>query len=754
MNLKCNLAAVVFCFAFLGLSHQVAAATEKTDDGQRDCASVYVSSIFEPRQWPDRDLASFASGNLGVIQPTYDHFFLFLAYRALAGLPVTPANLDSLRKHDPCWVDSSRDWHGFNLSQSPDWQRANRDWIAGATLIAGEEKPAPKQYRHERRDAGALTTPDANCNADAFRKASETLSERLAQHGRDQYVSNWVAEQRSVFRVCDGKYVPPKDAPFGAPRWLRLDREYQQAAALFYGGYYDEAVKRFDAISAMTDSPWRVLTPYLAARALLRKGSAKTGNESAPLPPEFAMAETRLREIIASPAAPNVKANALALLKFARLRTAPVEMRAELDQRMRALELDDAIGQDVTDFWFAHARAKTPADPDTFAGWLMAMRGEGASNQVFERWQRSGSLLWLMASLVRAEPSSADSGALVIAARAIPRSSPAYVMANYHLLRLTADDGAAAGLAEKLLALPREMASRQDANRIKRAVLSRAQSSGQFIRFAHREAVSEIYGKRPFVAEDGALALNSGMPLDVLVGMSRSKSIPPGFRDELSVVVWVRAYILRRWDVVSSLAPEIVRIVPAAKTLIVEMQRENDSQTREAIGAMLLSRYPGMAANVRSVIEYTGRLDMIARTNVRRTLPEDGTRDNWWCGLPDWSEVPDASDGNRKTRGDRAPSIFFAPKDVTALLRERERLDTTANGTEFLGGKMMRWARIHPRDERLAQGLHMIVRSTRGGCLNRSSNALSVAAFRHLHRNFAGNEWTKKTRVHYGYGEE
>ena len=102
----------VFFVAALG------AADSGAEEAKRSCVRGYTNSIFTPSQWPVRDFGTFASGKLGIVEPQYDHFYLFIAYRKLAGKEISKADIEQLRTFDPCWDDGTRGYRG------PDWVRS------------------------------------------------------------------------------------------------------------------------------------------------------------------------------------------------------------------------------------------------------------------------------------------------------------------------------------------------------------------------------------------------------------------------------------------------------------------------------------------------------------------------------------------------------------------------------------------------------------------------------------------------------
>src|SRR5205807_1767808 len=109
---------------------------------------------------------------------------------------------------------------------------------------------------------------------------------------------------------------------------IRADRTYQIAAANFYSTNYDQAKKQFDAIAEDKTSPYRIVSPYLAARAMLRKGSFAEKPEDAR--PALAEAEDRLNAVLKDSSLKLSHHAAGRLLNLVRVRLHPEEKVHEL----------------------------------------------------------------------------------------------------------------------------------------------------------------------------------------------------------------------------------------------------------------------------------------------------------------------------------------------------------------------------------------------------------------------------------------
>jgi len=297
----------------------------------RACGPEYLTPIFVFKSSPDLPFTDYVNGNIGIVQPAFGSKTLLIAYRYLNGGAFS-AN------EQPALVEAL---HGASPEQNQD--DAIKAWIAMRKQFVGEKESLPEIYA-ERKNGGHDFFP--NCAGNAFETATETLKNRAGTYGNDDpNVRDWIAAQDIVFSNCEGGSSIPTDASADRPEWLRQDRDYQIAAALFYSTQFDEARARFERIAADTASTWHTTADYLVARTLVRQASliddVKKKEEL------YAQAETRLNILAAQR---NQFAGAarklIALIKY---RTRPEERVRELAQQLANGNTDD-LRQDVIDY--------------------------------------------------------------------------------------------------------------------------------------------------------------------------------------------------------------------------------------------------------------------------------------------------------------------------------------------------------------------------------------------------------------------
>src|SRR5258708_12155538 len=223
------------------------------------CGPESLEPIFVFQESPDIPFEEFTRGKIGIVQPGFGRKTLVIAYRYLNGRPFgdeeQKALGDALTGKAP--EDNGRD--------------AFKAWVAIRKEFLKENETLPQIYT-ERRGSSYDFFP--NCAKNAFEVATATLKDRASSYGAaDQNVRAWIAAQDTVFANCSGGAKLPSDPGGAAREWLRKDRDYQIAAALFYSLNFEEARRNFQMIAADADSPWEETATYLVARSLLRQAS-------------------------------------------------------------------------------------------------------------------------------------------------------------------------------------------------------------------------------------------------------------------------------------------------------------------------------------------------------------------------------------------------------------------------------------------------------------------------------------------------
>jgi len=205
---------------------------------------------------------------------------------------------------------------------------------------------------------------------------------------------------------------------------------------------------------------------------------------------------------------------------------------------------------------------------------------------------------------------------------------------------------------------------------------------------------------------------------------------------DVALAVWTRAVLLDDTEIATALAPIVARHFPQYGAGWKAYQSAATLQQKKIEAALLLLRLPGASPWLASGLGYPYMRDVIGLVATR-----------WWSREDsDNQAAPDAAD---ITLCDDCalPLQFGAPAFLTSQDRERARdevahLRQLPGAPAYLGAIIIAWANAQPRDPRVPEALHLVVRATRYGEMN---TATSKAAYTLLHDRYRRNPWTSKT---------
>ncbi len=480
------------------------------------CGPFFTDAIFVYTKHPDFPLETFAAGKLGVVSPTWARSYLVTAYRHLSGTPLSQAEASGMKA---LW--EARLNLGYD-SRDEDWIKK---WNEARTKVPGAAAP-PEIKAYRNREKPHEYESFLNCQEDAFTTAEATLDERIASFGADSVqVRAWLTAQDTVFMNCgEGRHLP-EAVPADSDALVRADRAYQIAAANFYSTGFDEAKQLFDTIGKDQTSPYRDIAPYVAARAMLRKGSLAEDEQSAA--PSLSDAETRLNAILKDNSLARVHPAAARLLNLVRLRLHPETKLHEIAHTIVKRDASKNFKQDVWDYTVlmdnflgdassdeepAQKQAPASLRNDELTDWIVTMEdgSHEAAAHAFQRWEQSNSLPWLVAAISKASGKSGAANSLLNKGKGVGGDSPAFATVAYHSARLLVESGRAAearSLLDKVLAGDRQYLDASATNSLMAERMMLAENLDQFLQFAQRKPAgfSDDNDGREIPAEDSEL---------------------------------------------------------------------------------------------------------------------------------------------------------------------------------------------------------------------------------------------------------
>jgi hypothetical protein len=711
-------------------------------------------------QDPVDDLAFFR-GQLGILRPTFTDNRLYAAYRIMLGGRFSEAQARQLLAR--C----------CDAPETP--SDAMTSWNDLRKRVAGV--PPAKESSGFRQRPEDMQLFDVSCFPNAYRNSAATLRARIAEHGANSpLVRDWVIGQDAVLLNCYEDSSLPEEPPRNAPAWLKADLAYQIAAAYFYRLDYARAGQLFAQIGRDASSPWQKTARYLVARCAVH---AAIENKT---PKLIADAQQAIDALATDPQLADYRADAPKLASLLAFATRPQERARELERTLLAPDLPPTLPVDLRDFLLLERSGARNTDLGAWIYDIDILTTSGreqdvaaAKTDALTRWREQRNLPWLVAALMHLAPGDEDVAAAIAASRAIEAGSPAYYTLAWNRLRLLIADGkqdeARAELDQILdgRPLPEGVENLMRYHRMKLA-----RDLDEFVRFALRRGEfvmylpdprtkldatppplsaatrfpydfgamlkwrTELFHSNPrYFDEDATAALSFFTPLSIMARVVQSERLPPNVQRDVALAVWTRAVLLEDAETANAVGPIVARYFPQYGAGWKTYQSAATPQQKKIEAALLLLRLPGASPWFASGLGYPYMRDVIGLVATR-----------WWEHVDaDNQAAPDAADNITLCDDCALPLQFAAPAFLTSQDRDRARdeavrLRQLPGAPAYLGAIIIAWANAQPRDPRVPEALHLVVRATRYGEKN---TATSKAAYTLLHDRYRRNSWTSKT---------
>jgi hypothetical protein len=135
---------------------------------------------------------------------------------------------------------------------------------------------------------------------------------------------------------------------------------------------------------------------------------------------------------------------------------------------------------------------------------------------------------------------------------------------------------------------------------------------------------------------------------------------------------------------------------------------------------------------------------------VKTVAPDDATA-SAWCSFKDGDDASEQHVYQEFTPPGFAWRRPPMPDTNPAGQRRTElvQLGGLKTATGVVGDDVLAWAASHPHDPALPWLLHVVVMSTRGGCVDPDAATLSRTAWNLLHKRYADSEWARKTPYYF-----
>jgi len=677
---------------------------------------------------PFPEMPGYAAGRIGVLQADWWRLHHVLAWRALHGQTLTPAQFAALNQQG--WqVGEPQMGYGYFWSDTENGVEA---WKKVRNTV---QPPLSEKTRIDPSKSTPSYVTYVNCHVDAFATAARTLTDRK-QRGDAPALQAWVAGQDAVFANCgetptrnaNGQMQPagviwPPALPAKAPLWLQQDHAYQTAAALFYAGQFDHAREAFKAIGRDKASPWQPLGDYLASRCLIRTATLMPVADGSPdkiTPAGRKLLLTARKELQAQVVSYPPAAR---LVGWIEARLNPTERVLELGRQLATSPLDTAARrQGLTDYlWLLDGQAETgpmalSLSPDPMTSWIGLVQSPvdddkqraATLQSARSRFEKTSDIAWLLPLLMQTR---------TLADRALAgQAGTLSISGRNQWLRLKLVS--ARTLDAFLAAAARTPApDAATATPIPDEVTPGAAASAPVAPF-----IPEANG----VDTDFPRRLYHYMPLALLKQMHTRKDLPASMRGQLGESIFTRALVLEDWPTALGLIDEMASGRATTRHLYDRLRNAKTLEAQRVAATLLLVNTPELSP---------------------RAVQPGGQSLYWGCR--DYGGPWDVDQ-----LGMLAPQ-FLSPAQLQQARREQDRLTSLPIRSEWLADRLLPWAASNQADAEAPKALHFLVASTRMECpagpakergADTPAPTHSRDAFRLLHKRWPGSEWAAKTK--------
>jgi hypothetical protein len=415
------------------------------------------------------------------------------------------------------------------------------------------------------------------------------------------------------------------------------------------------------------------------------------------------------------------------------------------------LLLDQFLGEDES----GQQKTVPPAlRNDELTDWLITFQSSSAESleHSLAEWRTKQTVPWLIAAATKMTPGHPQNEQVLKAAAALAPDTPGFASASFHIVRMAIANGRAAQARAKLdelLASHRGAFPRSTVNEFESQRLLLATSLEDFLQHAQKvpaafswdddgreipaeeseqsEETKALSGK-PLFDLDVTRLFNRQFPLTTWKRAAESTSLPTHLRRDVAQAAWLRAVLLDDSRTADALVPTLKSLIPELSDPLNDYAKTTTPDAKKFAALFLWLKTPGLEPIVDSGIGRGGAVG-----------EQDSYRDNWWCG----AAFPETSVSGEQ------PKVAVPPllnqTEQAAGKTEAARLASFGATPNYLAREVIQWASKHPRDPRVPEALHLVVKTTRFGCTDKETARWSKTAYDLLHRRFPRSIWTKRT---------
>jgi hypothetical protein len=393
---------------------------------------------------------------------------------------------------------------------------------------------------------------------------------------------------------------------------------------------------------------------------------------------------------------------------------------------------------------------------DELTDWLFVYQMTGPESYLYarDRFIATGSELWLMTAIAKADKSSAGLPRIIDAATNANRSSTAYTTIAYHLARVLLEQGKQAEarrlidemlnagdqipissrnsflslrvkLAETMdewlaysLRKPFAFDFDGDTGTIEEFIAEQKswydpQNSDGQTREQHDAEVEarftqqKLWQERQMFDADIIEVFNKHFPTSMLIEAVRSPAMPDHMKERFAVAIWMRAFMLDDMATMLNVTPELVKYHPEFAAELQKVTAATTQPARDRAALYFVLKNPLLSPYIE---------DGMGKTDNEQ---EQWSANDWWCAPYDttWDDA-----ANQEVAAPLPPKPrFLTPAQSKLAQTERSRLRDAGDAPKYLAAKVLAWAKAAPADRRVPEALYIVIEAngwTKYGCGN------------------------------------
>ena len=416
---------------------------------------------------------------------------------------------------------------------------------------------------------------------------------------------------------------------------------------------------------------------------------------------------------------------------------------------------------------------------DDLTDWLFTYQIQNNEAYLYSlsKFRQTGSDIWLMTAISKAQKSSTELEYLLKAANKTSRFSPAYLTIAYHQARILIEldkQNEATKLLDDVLNSPNEMPISAH-NQFLELRTNLAETLDEFLKFAQRrpfafdwdgtsgtiesfielqksyynpeytEQTKEDYEREieaqfkdeklwenRVMFDIGTIeSINKYFPLEILLKAEQSPELPDYLRERFAVAIWTRAIILEDFATADKIEPELLKYKPELQNQIQKLKTAKTPILKKDEATYLILKNPMLTPFIEDGL---GRSDNeFSQWDI----------DDWWCSPYEIEYDPGEDDSSKPKK-----PTFLSDLLIKSAQTERERIASLADAPTYLGKKILEWARRSPLDKRIPESLYIVYEAngwTKYGCGNNTELRERIGKV--LLTRYPKSDWTNKIKA-------